>query len=254
MPIENHLIILTCTVKTQMTSNMKRSDPQIRLNDYVESIRRWNQIAAKNRWKIVVAENSNSLQLIVDRLKPIEMSNIHFYPAKLDEKSHLYGNSAGEFGILQEMAALNFLDYTFDYVWKITGRLFNPNFPKIANAASGDLVVNRLYASKHQIDSRIIGFSPNQFNKIFSTTVTFSTASSLRSGGIFESMEHYLTQKILDLELSGGIVTTMNQVPIFMGTSGTSNKQIDSFSTRLKKRFSNLLRPLAIKLLAGSAP
>jgi len=249
-----HLILLTCTVRTRMTSNMKRSDPVVRLNDYVKSIKRWNELAQKNNWRVVIAENSNSTDSIKNSLTSAEISNLQFIPARLDDESHLEGNSKGEFNILQELISVQVPNYKHDYLWKITGRLFIPNFPKIANNATGELVVNRLYASKHQIDARIIGFKPNLFNSMFNQSVIFSQQYPRVYVNSYESMEHFLTQKTLDLEISGATISTMEQVPIFIGISGTSNKRIDDFTSRNRKRISNLLRPIVIKLLAGSSP
>ena len=249
-----HLILLTCTVKTRMTSNMKRSDPVVRLNDYVKSIRRWNQLAKKNNWRIVIAENSNSIDSIKNSLTSAEIGNLQFIPTRLDNESHLEGNSKGEFNILQELISVHAPNYKHDYLWKITGRLFIPNFPKIANNATGELVVNRLHASKHQIDARIIGFKPILFKSMFSQSVIFSHHYPRVYESSYESMEHFLTQKTLDLEISGATISTMEQAPIFIGISGTSNKRIDDFTSRNKKRIANLLRPIVIKLLAGSSP
>ena len=249
-----HLILLTCTVKTRMTSKMKRSDPQTRLNDYIESIKEWNRIALKNNWKVVIAENSNSIDLIKEKLTPSEIKTLNFFPASLDELSHMYGNSAGEFGILRESILIRVPGFDHDYLWKITGRLYIPNFKQIANQAAGEIVVNRLYASKHQVDARIVGFTPKLFATMFKSNVEFSPLHSTERKNSYESMEHYLTQKVLNLEISGVSVSTMKKVPIFVGFSGTSNKRIDNFFSRCKKRISNFLRPLAIKLLVGSSP
>jgi hypothetical protein len=172
----------------------------------------------------------------------------------LDQKSHLQGNSAGEFRILQELVGLQAIIHPYDYLWKVTGRLFIPNFHKIANNATGEVVVNRLYAAKHQIDARIIGFTPKLFTLMFDQNVVFTPVFPKEGASSYQSMEHYLTQKTLDIEISGVAVTTMKQVPIFVGVSGTSNKTIDNFTSRCKKNVSNLLRPVIIKLLAGSSP
>jgi len=233
---------------------MKRSDPAIRLADYVESICKWHQLATGNNWKIVIVENSNSIEEIKKSLDSQITEKLIFIQVSQDEKSHFQGNSAGEYALLREFINYKIPNVESDYIWKITGRLFVPNFKRIAQQAAGELVVNRIYAAKHQIDARIIGFDPIQFDSLFNQDVEFSANSPNKRGNVFESMEHYLTQRTLDLEISGKVVCSMKQVPIFEGTSGTSNKQIDGSISRIKKRLANRIRPLVIKLLAGSSP
>jgi hypothetical protein len=66
--IERHLIILTCTVFSQVEQNLVRSNPLDRLNDYLKSIQKVISHSEDLDASIVIAENSGSIELIRDGL------------------------------------------------------------------------------------------------------------------------------------------------------------------------------------------
>jgi hypothetical protein len=260
MSLSNHLVILTCTLETQMTTQMKRSNFQTRLEDYVNSISKWANLAEKEGFRILVIENSNRLEILKRYLPALENFNIIFKQAPLDEASHLKGNSAGEFLMLRSLVAGNELPQNIDVVWKITGRLYVSNFARIAKSCGENFTVNRLYSDKHIIDTRCIGFSKNTFEMIFGSNFEFEISPrSIESftdyaWTRFSSLEGLVTRIVLELENSGLSAKSMSRIPIFQGISATSNKVIDNRLSVTKKRIANSIRPLVIKLLAGSVP
>ena len=260
MSLSNHLVILTCTLETQMTTQMKRSNFQTRLEDYVISISKWVNLAATEGFSILVIENSNRMKILKQNLPDLENINIHFIEAPLDEASHLKGNSAGEFLMLHSMVVGNEMPENIDVVWKITGRLYVSNFAKIAKSCGVNFTVNRLYSDKHVIDTRCIGFSKHTFEMIFGSYFEFEisprTIESFKDYAWthFSSLEGMVSRLVLEFENSGLGAKSMSQIPIFQGISATSNKVIDKRLSVTKKRIANSIRPLVIKLLAGSVP
>lgn len=255
--MHNHLIILTCTVKTKMTVGMKRSEIGLRLNDYISAINNWSTLSKKLGFQILVVENSNSIEDLSSNLSNLENPNLKFVQLKEDMRSHHEGNSAGEYQMLKEILDIGILQKETEIIWKITGRLFISNFKQLVPTETSDLIVNRFYDPKHIVDTRVIGFSQNEFETLFSMNPLFTLHSKNPSSGdqgSYSSLEHLVTLRVLNSELDGNIVRTMKKVPIFRGHSGTSNKVIDGSLSRIKKQLGNLIRPLILKLLVGSTP
>lgn len=254
----NHqLIILTCTVKTKMTEGMKRSDIDVRRNDYIKAITEWSDLSKELGFRILVVENSNSIEDLYENLKMLKNPWIKFVQLKEDMRSHHEGNSAGEYQMLKEVVELGIIPAEIVLVWKITGRLFIRNFKQILPSDYPDLIVNRFYNPKHIVDTRVIGFSRTKFASIFSSNPRFTSEMKLNSNcnqKVYSSLEDLVSINALHSEISGDVVRTMNKVPIFIGNSGTSDKPIDGTTSRLKKQLANSIRPLVVKLLVGSIP
>ena len=252
----NHLVILTCTVNTKMTNDMKRNNPTTRLNDYVQSITKWSDLSRKLGFNVLVVENSNAIELLFKELHDLDNDKLVFAQVGEDFRSHLEGNSAGEFQILKDVLDYNLLQENIEFIWKVTGRLFVPNFKKLLPISTPDFLVNRLYSPCHTIDTRIIGFSLSTFKRLFESNPIFTTSKSSfsKKKSVFSSMEAFVSQEILDSELQGFRIESMKSVPVYSGYAGTNNKVIDTPKSKLKKYIANLVRPLVIKLLAGSVP
>jgi len=255
--MSKHLIILTCTVKTKMTEGMNRSDSEVRLNDYISAITKWSNLSKELGFGILVAENSNSIEDLRRDLLLLNNPNLKFVQLKEDIRSHLQGNSAGEYQMLKEIVELGIIPREIGVIWKITGRLFVRNFNQILPTDSPDLIVNRFYNPKHIVDTRIIGFSQNKFDTLFSSNPIFISENNVIPSGdqeTYSSLEHLVTLNVLQSEFRGEIVKSMNKVPIFIGHSGTTNKEIDGKGSRFKKQVANYIRPMILKLLVGSTP
>ena len=161
--MENQLVILTCTVRTKMTTGMKRFEEDIRREDYVKAIRAWSKLSEKLGFRILVAENSNSLESLKSNLVSINNSKLEFVQTQEDQISHIEGNSAGEFKILKEILDMGLIPEYIDMVWKVTGRLYVRNFQEIVPPNKPDFVVNRFYSPRHLIDTRVIGLSKKSY-------------------------------------------------------------------------------------------
>jgi len=240
-----------------MTEGMKRSDIGVRRNDYVRAITEWSNLSKELGFRILVVENSNSIEVLRRDLLLLNNPNLEFVQLKEDFRSHHEGNSAGEYQMLKEILELGVIPSEIGLIWKVTGRLFVRNFNQILPTDYPDLIVNRFYNPKHIVDTRIIGFSQNKFGTLFSSNPRFISDNNVILSGdqeTYYSLEHLVSLNVLHSEFSGEIVRSMNKVPIFSGHSGTSNKVIDGTLSRLKKQLANSIRPLILKLLVGSTP
>lgn len=240
-----------------MATAMKRSDESVRLNDYIKAIKDWLSLSKKIGFDIIVAENSNSINQIKKEFSGLENRNLTFIQTGEDQRSHLEGNSAGEFQMLKQISEYGIIPEKTQIIWKATGRLFVKNFGNIILDSQADLILNRFYEPRHLIDTRIIGFSKEQFVNIFSKNPIFTLNLDLNEENRSDkycSLEEYITFESIRAEIRGKQVKSFKEVPIFEGFSATSNKEIDTKATRMKKRVANLIRPVVIKFLAGSTP
>ena len=240
-----------------MTQGMQRSDVSLRVEDYSKAIIEWSTLSKLFGFKILVAENSNSIGDLKDSVSALDNPNLVFVQLGEDTKSQFEGNSAGEFQILKEILERGLVSNEIDLIWKVTGRLAVPNFKKICIGENSDFIVNRLYTPTHLIDTRIIAFSPSSFREVFSKNPIFTMGIySKKDEGtqIYSSLEHFITLEVLHSEIRGLRVKSMRQVPIFVGYSGTSNKVIDGNLSSLKKKLANFIRPVVVRLLTGSTP
>jgi hypothetical protein len=256
----NHLILLTCTVAPNPATKVKRIDPGIRLEDYVESILSWAKLSEKLHFKIAVLENSNSVELIRSRIPERVRDTIDFFQLSEDLDVSNRGISYGEFKLLKEFADGNKDIFSYEYLWKVTGRLYVPNFRSLIPKESFDLVLNRFFSPRHLVDTRIIGFSSTtllhltQMNPDFYQSTSEDAFEIIRNSIKFASLEDFLTSFAHRCEMVGKKVIGMRKIPIFRGSSASSNKRLDKKVVQVGIRIGNLLRPVAIKTLRGSAP
>jgi len=256
--VSNQLIVLTCTVEPTKSVNVARNDADLRLNDYEEAILKWIKAARLSGSKILVLENSGNLAAIKNRIKYGNDSQIFFLATSKDITSQNEGISAGEFAMLRE--ALPFIQSLTDikFCWKVTGRLFVENFEQIRKTNSSQVTVNRFYNPFHIIDSRLVGFSVDVFRDLVSMDPLFRKNNQdpglISESNTFSSLEEFLTVYLTQRECTGLRVGTMKKIPIFSGTSASTNKKLNSKLLNFKLERLNSIRPILLKLLGGSAP
>lgn len=256
----NHMILLTCTVAPNPGTKVKRIDPGLRLEDYVESILNWAKLSEQLQFKLAVLENSNSIQLIESRIPENVRDKINFLQFSEDMEVADRGISHGEFKLLKEFAEENNDFFGYEYLWKVTGRLYVPNFKRLIPKESFDLALNRFFSPRHLIDTRIIGFSSNAFRQLMHMRPNFYESTSedaleiLQDSLKFASLEDLLTSFAHRCEMVGKNVRSMEKIPIYQGSSASSDKPLDNRIVQVGIRIGNLIRPTAIKMLRGSAP
>lgn len=257
--MNNHCVILTCTVKPKKSVSVLRNDPSERLKDYVEAINKWYQLLENLKIKILVLENSGSMKLLMSQLPEHVCNNVMFHQCSMDQISAGTGISSGEFQMLKESMKLLQKDKQIDYCWKVTGRLFVSNFEKIANPNENEILVNRFYKPRHIVDSRFFGMPTDTFSKVFSQRVKFNENDSLTgnlklSNYIFPTMEDFLTQISITLERKGFTVKSFDKIPVFEGFSASTGKRLDTWKSNCKIKIANSFRKYGIKIISGSLP
>lgn len=258
--LSNHLILLTCTVAPNPGTKVKRIDSGLRLEDYLDSILNWAHLSEQLQFKLAVLENSNSIQLIKNRIPENLREKISFFQFSEDLEVANLGISHGEFKLLKEFAEENSDFFEYEYVWKVTGRLYVPNFRSLVPKESFDLVLNRFFYPRHLVDTRIIGFSSSAFwhltqmNPNFYESTNDDALEILQESLKFASLEDLLTSFAHRCEMVGKSVKSMEKIPIYKGSSASSDKRLDNRIVQVGIRIGNLLRPITIKMLRGSAP
>jgi len=257
--MNNHCVVLTCTVKPKAEVAVTRRDPEIRLNDYVEAIIKWHGLSTKLNFRILVIENSNSLERVKERLPKNIRDSVVFHQSSPDVNSGKEGISAGEFLMLKDSISVIEAMKGIDFCWKVTGRLFVTNFRKISKSQNSQMKVNRFYSPRHIIDTRFFGISFPLYSRVFSQEINFTTRKEPQSSlsletQTFSTMEDFLTRVCHELEANGNWVQSLNQIPAFEGFSASTGKKLDNFNAKVRIKIANSIRGIAIKLIAGSVP
>ncbi len=256
--MSGQLIILTCNVQPAKGVDVIRNNESVRLKDYVESINKWIKLVRSEEGKILVLENSGNLDKLKASLKTVRYEHLYFFETPKDCTSTNQGISAGEFAMLHDALPYVLSIQDIEYCWKVTGRLFVENFFQISGGNTNQVTVNRFYKPFHLVDSRFIGFPKEVFQDLVSKKPEFRKKDDRQQitfkPGTFSSLEEYLTIYLTEKECLGLQVAAMKKIPIFSGTSASTDKKLNSASLFLKLKFANLIRPITLKLLGGSSP
>lgn len=251
--MKSQALVLTCTIQAKSTKFTKRSDLETRKKDYGFALKRWIEIADVLGMDTFVLENSGNADLIRSLLQNVDLSGkVQIIECQPDTTSHIHGISSGEFEMLRQITKANVLQ-EYDFIWKAGGRNFVANAKKIMRVDSEDIVCERYFAGAHTINSRFFGMNTRLWNTFLEGKVTFYESADM-SSGTFLSMEHYLTYFVLEMEVRDFKQKAFKEIPIFIGNSGSTNKEIDSSLRRVAIRILNVPRALIIRLLLGSAP
>ncbi len=257
--MNNHCVVLTCTVKPKGNVAVVRNNPELRLNDYVNAIRKWHKLSTKFKFRILVLENSDSIEEIKSELPTSILESVTFYQSRNDVDSEMKGISAGEFLMLKESISVVKEMRGIDFCWKVTGRLFVTNFGRISRDGQAEMKVNRFYKPRHITDTRFFGISFPMYSQVFSQDIEFSNMNEPQStlsleSRIFPTMEDFLTRICLELESMGRSIQSFSQIPIFEGVSASTGKKLDNWNTKVKLKVANSIRNLAVKMISGSLP
>jgi hypothetical protein len=254
-----HLLILTCTVNPQVSKNLVRSHKELRLNDYITSLARLQKSSQKAEIDFLVAENSNSIDLIRSGLNyaGVDLDNFTFLSCEKDSLSAASGISAGEHIMLREVAISIDLS-KYDVIWKLTGRLYIENLGVLISRSTGDFRANRFFTHNHTIDSRFFGMTTNVFKEFALNPPKYSEITERNASDhpsdIFRAIEFYLAHYALRLESKGLSVRGLPGIPLYRGISASTGKSLDGLSTRLKVKVLNRFRRFFIKGLLGVGP
>lgn len=195
-------IILTTTVYPQDKCYLYQKDPQERLQNYLKSIKQW--IASP--FKVTVVENSGYTFPEFEQSDRFEI--LSFDECKVPEAKYLIGNNS------KGASELFSINYCFknskilspgDFIIKVTGRYFIPNFEKCLNGIhSFDAVIQNDRSS-----CEIIGCSFTQKEFVFNT-------SDLLNGEACNHIEFLYKSRIAELN-KVLILQKLNIEPTCMG-------------------------------------
>jgi len=257
--MHNHCVVLTCTVNPHTDVAVVRNNPEIRLNDYVESITKWHALSKKLNFRVLVVENSASIDILKMRLPESILNSVSFHQCLPDSDSEKKGISSGEYVMLRESIPVLKEIGGIEFCWKVTGRLFVNNFAKLAKSAKREVWVNRFYKPRHITDTRFFGIPLTMYSEVFSKDIDFAPSKYSGETLVLESrefptMEDFLTRICLELEIIGWKVQSFYQIPIFEGVSASTGKKLDHWGVKIRLKIANAFRKLAVKLISGSLP
>ncbi|MBA7510287.1 hypothetical protein ES705_02263 [subsurface metagenome] len=214
-------ILLTATINPKNVIFVKRNDPIIRENDYIDSLKKWIE---KTSYSIVFCENSgyniDQIIRIAEMYKLREIEILQFngqnFPAE-------FGKGYGELLIIKYALQHSNLIKDSDYIIKISGRYFIKNIGKIARGLSynkdiyimADLRRNLTWA-----DCRVFAFKPSFFFDYLSKFQGLVNDSN----GFY--LEHAVVRAVLRAISDGHKWLPLPSKPIVVGYSGTSDTPI----------------------------
>ena len=210
-------ILLTATIDPKGIVFLKRSNPIVRENDYIESIKKWMGI---QQFPIVFCENSDyNIDKIKNDTKNSE-KKFEILQFKGNSFPRELGKGYGETMIIDYAIKHSKLIKSSDYVIKINGRYFIENIERMVSTLSRDNDVYVMADLKKNLtwaDSCVFAFKPSFFIEYLSKFHNLLNDSK----GFY--LEHALSRAILRAISDGHRWIPLPSKPIIIGTSGTSD-------------------------------
>ena len=168
----HNLLLLTATITPKSgVPNLKRNDPLLRIQDYVDAFEYYLTQVGKAIDCIIFVENSNSdisqLQTIVDNQGLANKVEFIVFNG-LDYPVH-YDRGYGEFMLLDYGMAnsqlIRNLPHTETVIWKVTGRYIIQNLAQIISSQPThfDLYCNCRNYPKYWVDTYAIAWTPEGY-------------------------------------------------------------------------------------------
>ena len=128
----NVVLVLTATINPGSMIDTKRNDPELRLRDYSDALKRW--LTNSHFTKIVFCENSASdlsqLKCLTEECASPD-KQIEFLSFREIEFPEHKGKAYGEIGIIAHVLRESELVRSATHITKVTGRLFVSNTAKL---------------------------------------------------------------------------------------------------------------------------
>lgn len=251
----NELIALLATVRTDLPKEIvARGDQETRFMEIVDATLSWQKFATDAQKDLILLENSdytNELELEFNQKHNL---NIRVLSVPRSKNARVQGISIGELEMMRHLDQVLDLEM-YDFIWKAPGRNFVLNASKVYKwNRTSDMVFARNWRPQHFLNTRTFGMRPRLWRKMVSSDISFTMDFNSVSTSVFQSMEHFLTQFVLDQEARGMTQTDFSQIPNFAGFSGSTGKIIDSKKRRFALQFVNRIRPFLVKMLLGNTP
>ncbi|WP_263357415.1 hypothetical protein [Acidicapsa ligni] len=245
---DRYLLVMTATIIPAANAGVKRSDPQIRMEDYKRALRFWLSYPHVAAERILFLENSGAdlgeLRAIATNENPFGKAvEILSVPGNHIPEGTNYGYT--EMQMLDEGLALSELRRETTHMIKVTGRLMFPTLGKALDKVRKpfELLVDcrklgfprrgfdantQLFLCSHRFYDRVLRDSRNEMN---STDVRL--------------LEHLIFRKVIPFKGQPGIYLRFpcNVEPV--GYSGFKSKSYNSPSTTLIRGMRSVLRVIA---------
>ena len=231
------LLLLTATIDPKGMILTARQSPVERLKDYRASLHRW--LKRKNLFaRIVLCENSGypipkdlkgEFNRVGGDLLVIFQFDGNNYP-------RFRGKGYGEAKII-EYVVDNFQRIDdYDYVVKCTGRLYVPNISRILKTLDkGPDIACSLTKNLHIADSRLFAARP----EVMKILIQGFAEEVNDTAGVY--FEHVLARRIAELVSKGYRFSPWNELPYYMGVSGSTGRQLNSVRAWTRHLAKNLL-------------
>jgi hypothetical protein len=233
-------ILLTATVTPQTTRILHVRDPQVRRQQYIESLRRWVRLAEQHVATVVFYENSGEDldQLARDAFRE-QPGNLDLRSADApDEDMVDRGKGAMEAAMMDDFAATYSDRAPQDEVWvKCTGRLFVTNLDRCLPAPVPTCaLMARLSLDLAHMDTRFFAATAGAWQAY----LTGAGPGVDMKRGVF--IEHVLAKRVLGGIADGASLVRLRAQPAFLGRSGSyADRQYDSLQSRVKRLGTNAL-------------
>jgi hypothetical protein len=247
-----YLLVMTATIAPGPNARVKRSSPQVRLEDYKRALRFWLSYPHAAAERILFLENSSAdlseLRAIAERENP-QRREVEFLslPAHEIPAGANYGYT--EMQTLDEGLAASRLCLATTHMIKVTGRLTFPALGKaldrIANAGSApfELMIDcrRLGLFRRGYDARVQLFACSHafYDRVLRGSNREMNMTDVRL------LEHLIYQKVIPFKGQPGYSLRFpcNIDPV--GYFGFKNRRYDSPRTAISRGIRGLLRAIA---------
>jgi hypothetical protein len=247
-PSVRYLLVMTATIQPAANAGVKRSDPQLRLNDYKQALRYWLTYPHPAAAHILLLENSGAdlseLRAIADQQnpfhKPVEILSI---PGNEIPAGSNYGYT--EMQLLDEGLLRSKLHSETTHMIKVTGRL---TFPALGKAL--DMLPQPF---ELMVECRKLGFPRKGFDasvQLFACSNSFydrvlrNSRLEMNSTDI-RLLEHLIYRKVIAYKGQPGIFLRFpcNIDPV--GYSGFKSRSYRTPKATLAKIIRAVLRKVA---------
>lgn len=241
-------ILLTATVTPQVTWDLHITDPGVRRQQYLTSLREWQPIAAAHDATLVLIENSGEdLEVLTKDALGEVPDNVRLINAKAPRAEDIErGKGATEAAMMDEFCETFFEDPDENW-YKVTGRLVVRNFSRCIPATlPAESMIGRCALDMRQIDTRFFGATAGVWKRYF-----LGAGPSVRDRDeVF--IEKVLMKRIFSAMGDGVKLYRFAEQPAWLGRSGThEDRQYDSLKSRVKRIGTNKLEDLLKGRLAN---
>jgi hypothetical protein len=248
----NYLLVMTATIAPPHNAQVKRSSPQVRLEDYKRALRFWLRYPHASAERILFLENSGAdlsdLREIAEAENPLNRE-VEFLslPIRVIPPGTNYGYS--EMQMLDEGLSVSKLRQATTHMIKVTGRLTFPALGKaldhIANAESARLELmidcRRLGLFRRGYDARVQLFvcSHSFYDRVLRGSNREMNSTDVRL------LEHLIYRKVIPFSGRPGCYLRFPCNIDPMGHFGFKDRRYDSPRNAIARSTRSLLRVIA---------